>query len=150
MSERFTKAAARNIFYGGSIFFFIIFVGLTAQTDYYIRNTSTNESALSDSVRRGKHVWEKNSCINCHTLLGEGAYFAPELGNVWVRYNGLEDPKAAREGLFAWMHSQPSGVEGRRQMPDFKLTDQETNDLIDFLEFTSHVKTQGWPPKASG
>ena len=38
----------------------------------------------------------------------------------------------------------------RRQMPDFHLTDQETNDLIDFLEFTSHVKTQGWPPKASG
>ncbi|MBN9289571.1 MAG: cytochrome c, partial [Hyphomicrobium denitrificans] len=141
MSERFTKAAARNIFYGGSIFFFIIFVGLTAQTDYYIRTTSTASAELSDSVRRGKHVWEKNSCINCHTLLGEGAYFAPELGNVWVRYNGLEDPKAAREGRFAWMHSQPSGVEGRRQMPDFKLSDQETNDLIDFLEFTSRVKT---------
>ena len=83
-------------------------------------------------------------------LLGEGAYFAPELGNVWIRYGGLDDPKSAREGLYAWLHSQPSGVEGRRQMPDFHLTDQETNDLIDFLEFTSRVKTQGWPPKASG
>lgn len=150
MSERFTKAAARNIFYGGSIFFFVIFIGLTAQTDHYIRTTSASDSGLTDGVRRGKHVWEKNSCINCHTLLGEGAYFAPELGNVWVRYGGLEDPKSAREGLAAWMHSQPSGVEGRRQMPDFHLSDQETNDLIDFLEFTSRVKTQGWPPKASG
>jgi nitric oxide reductase subunit C len=150
MSERFTKAAARNIFYGGSIFFFVIFVGLTAQTDHYIRKTSASDTGLTDSVRRGKHVWEKNSCINCHTLLGEGAYFAPELGNVWVRYGGREDPQSAREGLTAWMRSQPSGVEGRRQMPDFHLNDQEVNDLIDFLEFTAGVKTQGWPPKTSG
>ena len=150
MSERFTKAAARNIFYGGSIFFFIVFIGLTAQTHYYIRTSSTNEATLTDSVRRCKHVWEKNACINCHTLLGEGAYFAPELGNVWVRYGGREDPTGAREALTAWMHSQPSGIEGRRQMPDFHLTDQEVNDLIDFLEFTSRVKTQGWPPKTSG
>lgn len=150
MSERFTKAAARNIFYGGSLFFFITFVALTAHTDYYMRTTSTDEKALTDSVRRGKHVWERNSCINCHTLLGEGAYFAPELGNVWVRYGGRDDPKSAREALIAWMRSQPSGVEGRRQMPNFHLNDQDVNDLVDFLEFTSSVKTQGWPPNNAG
>ena len=27
MSEVLTKSAARNIFYGGSLFFFVIFVG---------------------------------------------------------------------------------------------------------------------------
>ena len=63
------------------------------------------------SIYRGKHVWERNSCINCHSLLGEGAYFAPELGNVWVRYGGREDPEGAR-ALVAWMQSQPSGIEG--------------------------------------
>jgi nitric oxide reductase subunit C len=150
MSDRFTKAAARNIFYGGSIFFFVVFIGLTAHTHYYIRSTSTDEKTLSDAVARGKRVWEKNACINCHTLLGEGAYFAPELGNVWVRYGGRSDPKAAREGLIAWMRSQPSGVEGRRQMPNFHLNDQDVNDLIDFLEFTSRVNTQGWPPNNAG
>jgi nitric oxide reductase subunit C len=35
-------------------------------------------------------------------------------------------------------------------MPDFHLSEQEINDLIDFLEFTAGVKTQGWPPKTSG
>lgn len=150
MSERFTKAAARNIFYGGSIFFFVVFVALTAHTHYYIRTSSTDESRLTDSVKRGKHVWEQHACINCHTLLGEGAYFAPELGNVWVRYGGHDDPKGAREGLIAWMRSQPSGVEGRRQMPNFNLNDQDVNDLIDFLEFTSRINTQGWPPNNAG
>jgi nitric oxide reductase subunit C len=150
MSERFTRAAARNIFYGGSAFFFLTFVALTAHSHFYMRTTSTDTARLTDSVARGKHVWERNACINCHTILGEGAYFAPELGNVWDRYGGNEDRDAARAALIAWMQSQPSGVPGRRQMPQFHLSDQDLNDLIDFLEWTSKVKTQGWPPNKAG
>ena len=105
---------------------------------------------LTEGVVRGKHVWEKHSCINCHSILGEGAYFAPELGNVWVRYGGRDDPEGARAALVAWMQSQPSGIQGRRQMPQFNLNDQELNDLADFLEWTSRIKTQGWPPNDAG
>ncbi len=150
MAERFTKSAARNIFYGGSLFFLVTFVALTIHSHYYIRTSSTDEATLFDSVARGKHVWEKNACINCHSILGEGAYFAPELGNVWVRYGGRDDAESARAALIAWMQSQPSGVEGRRQMPQFNLTDQELNDLVDFLEWTSRIDTQGWPPNDAG
>ena len=96
MSERFTRAAARNIFYGGSAIFLIAFVALTAQSHHYILTTSTDAANLSESVARGKRVWERNACIDCHTLHGEGAYFAPELGNVWARYGGEQDKEAAR------------------------------------------------------
>lgn len=150
MAERLTKSAARNIFYGGSIFFLAIFVLLTIQSHLYIKNTSTDESTLTEAVARGKHVWERNACINCHTLLGEGAYFAPELGNVWVRYGGRQSPEGARGAIKAWMRAQPLGVEGRRQMPQFNLTEQELDDLIDFLEWTSRIDTQGWPPNDAG
>jgi nitric oxide reductase subunit C len=150
MAERLTKSAARNVFFGGSAFFFAIFLALTAHSHYYMVTRSTDAKTLTASVARGKHVWERNSCINCHTLLGEGAYFAPELGNVWVRWGGDKDPAQAREMLHAWMASQPSGVEGRRQMPQFNLTDQEVNDLADFLRWTSTIKTQHWPPNNAG
>jgi nitric oxide reductase subunit C len=150
MAERFTKSAARNIFYGGSAFFLIAFVGLTAHSHLYIRNTSTDMQTLTESVAQGKHVWERNACINCHSILGEGAYFAPELGNVWIRYGGNEDKEGARAALIAWMQSQPSCVPGRRQMPQFHLNDQDLNDLIDFLEWTSRINTQGWPPNKAG
>jgi nitric oxide reductase subunit C len=150
MSERFTKAAARNIFYGGSAFFLVAFVGLTAHSHIYIKRSSTDPETLSESVARGKHVWERNACINCHTLFGEGAYFAPELGNVWVRYGGREDEETARVALIAWMESQPSGIPGRRQMPQFNLSEQELNDLVDFLKWTSEIDTQGWPPNIAG
>lgn len=150
MWDVLTKSAARNIFYGGSLFFLVIFLGLTAQSHLYVLNTSTDVKGLTDSVARGKRVWEKHVCINCHTILGEGAYFAPELGNVWIRYGGKEDPAAAREGLKAWMKAQPSKVEGRRQMPQFNLSEQELEDLVNFLEWTSRINTQGWPPNKAG
>ena len=150
MWEALTKSKARTIFYGGSLFFLVVFVALTAHSHYYIVNTSTDRPGLTASVVRGKHVWEKNSCINCHSILGEGAYFAPELGNVWVRYGGRDDPEGAREGLKAWILAQPTGIEGRRQMPKFAFDGTELDDLIDFLEWTSRINTQGWPPTDAG
>lgn len=150
MWEALTKSAARNIFYGGSGFFLLIFLGLTAHSVGYVTSSSTDVKGLTENVARGKLVWEHNACIDCHTLLGEGAYYAPELGNVWVRYGGKEDAKSAREALKAWMKSQPSGVPGRRQMPNFKLNDAQLDDLVDFFEWTSRINTQKWPPNKAG
>ncbi|HLW05134.1 MAG TPA: cytochrome c [Azoarcus sp.] len=148
MNEGLTKAAARNIFYGGSLFFFLLFAGLTVHSHHYIVNTSTQP--LTDSVRHGKEVWEKHNCINCHTILGEGSYFAPELGNVWTRYGGHDDPEGARTALSTWMRIQPLGAPGRRQMPYFEINDEEMKALIDFFEWTDSIDTQDWPPTVAG
>lgn len=150
MSERLTKSAARNVFYGGTAFFLVALIGLTAHSVSYINNHSTDVAGLNDSVRLGKHVWERNSCINCHTLLGEGAYYAPELGNVFKRYGGDEDPEGARDGIKAWIKAQPTGIEGRRQMPNFNLTEKELDALVDFFEWTGRIDTQNWPPNDAG
>ncbi len=150
MSDGLTKSQARNIFYGGSIFFFVVFAGLTAHSHIYALGTSTNNDKLTESVERGKRVWEKHACVNCHTILGEGAYFAPEVGNVFFRYGGREDPAGAKEAIKTWMQSQPSGIEGRRQMPQFHLSEQELNDLADFFEWVAHINTQNWPPNDAG
>lgn len=80
MSEFLTKSRARNIFYGGSLFFIGIFAVLSIDSHLYVVNESTSKAELTDEVVLGKHVWEKHACINCHTLHGEGAYFAPEVG----------------------------------------------------------------------
>lgn len=150
MLDALTKSAARNIFYGGSVFFLVILLALTAHSYSYIVNVSTDSKGLTDSVTRGKRIWEKHACVDCHTLLGEGAYFAPELGNVWQRYGGKEDPKTARAGLKEWMKNQPSKVEGRRQMPQFHLSEEELEDLVNFFEWVSRIDTQGWPPNKAG
>ncbi|NVO25355.1 c-type cytochrome [Donghicola mangrovi] len=150
MREVMTKSMARNIFYGGSLFFILIFIGLTAQSHRYITTSSTDVAALSDSVVHGKRLWEENGCINCHTILGEGAYFAPELANVMTRWGVQDDPEGAFDMLKGWMDSMPTGIEGRRQMPHFDLTDEEYRALSDFLLWTDSIRAQDWPPNDAG
>ena len=106
--------------------------------------------AWATTSQRASGFLRRHSCINCHTILGEGAYYAPELGNVWKRWDGDTDPEGARDTFKAWMAAQPSGIPGRRQMPQFNLNDQELNDLADFLEWTSRINTQNWPPNKAG
>jgi nitric oxide reductase subunit C len=150
MREVMSKAMARNIFYGGSLFFILIFVGLTAHSHYHIVTKSTASMPLTDSVARGKRVWEANACINCHTLHGEGAYFAPEVGNVMTRWGVLDSPEDAFQALKGWLEAQPTGIPGRRQMPRFHLSDEDIRSLSDFLIWADKTDRQGWPPKDSG
>ena len=141
MRQGFTSQMARNIFYGGTVFFILVFVGLILHTETRIpvRSKSTEITA---EVARGKHIWETRNCIGCHTLLGEGAYFAPELGNVYQR--------RGPEFIKAWMQAQPTGTPGRRQMPQFHLTDDQLHDLVEFLKWTNGVDTEKWPPNIEG
>lgn len=146
MSRGFTSQAARNIFYGGTLFFVLIFAVLVFDTESRIPARS-NAQELTPAVVRGKHIWETRNCIGCHTLLGEGAYFAPELGNVYVRRGG-DDGGAAF--IKAWMKAMPTQAPGRRQMPQFHLDDQQLDDLVEFLKWTSKVDTENWPPNNEG
>ena len=150
MREVMTKTMARNVFYGGSLFFIVVFLILSAHSVRYVVTQSTAHAELTDSVARGKHVWEKHACINCHTLMGEGAYFAPELQNVMARWGVDDDPETAFEIMQAWMESQPTGIEGRRQMPQFNLSEQELRDLTDFFIWVNGIDAQGWPPNEAG
>ncbi|OYW55571.1 MAG: cytochrome C [Hyphomicrobium sp. 32-62-53] len=150
MREVMSKAMARNIFFGGSLFFFVIFLGLTAHSHWYIVTKSTASMPLTDSVARGKRVWEAHACINCHSLHGEGAYFAPEVGNVMTRWGVIDKPDDAFQTLKGWIEAQPSGLPGRRQMPRFHLTDEEIRDLSNFLIWADKTDTKGWPPNDAG
>ncbi|RVT88715.1 c-type cytochrome [Inhella crocodyli] len=141
MSQGFTSQAARNIFYGGTAFFILLFAAIVFHTEQRIPQRS-NVAELTPAVVRGKHIWETRNCIGCHTLLGEGAYFAPELGNVYTR--------RGPEFIKAWMQGQPSGAPGRRQMPQFHLNEQQLDDLTEFLKWTSRINTENWPPNKEG
>jgi nitric oxide reductase subunit C len=146
MSETFTKAMARNIFYGGSVFFFLLFLALTFDTMGALPQRDHREN-ITEAVASGKTLWDQNNCVGCHTILGEGAYFAPELGNVYKRLG------SNKEILKLKIKYPPRSVAGKppiRSMPDFKLTDKQLDDLAEFLKWTSEVDTNNWPPNIQG
>ena len=67
-----------------------------------------------------------------------------------TRWGVIDDPEAAFETLKGWMEAMPTGIEGRRQMPQFNLSDEEIRGLSDFLIWTNRINTQGWPPNDAG
>ena len=141
MSAFFTKSRARNIFYGGVVFSALLFLALTFHTIRKMPQRDHREN-LTAEVVRGKHLWETRNCVGCHTILGEGAYFAPELGNVYQR--------RGPEFIKVWMKIQPTGVAGRRQMPQFHFSEQQLDDIVAFLKWTSEINTENWPPNIQG
>ncbi len=144
MAQLLTKSAARNIFYGGSVFFILVFLALTFDTTRALPGRD-NRQNLTPQVAAGKLVWERNNCIGCHTLLGEGAYFAPELGNVYTRFGN------STEAIKIFIKSRPAeGVPGRRSMPQFNLTEEELENVAQFLKYSSEINAAKWPPNIQG
>lgn len=144
MSGTFTKSMARNIFIGGSAFFIFLFLALSFDTVRALPERD-NRQNITDEVALGKKVWEDNNCIGCHTLMGEGAYFAPELGNVYDRYG------KSTEAIKAFIRSRPvEGIPGRRSMPQFNLSEEELDAVAEFLKYTSEIDDAGWPPNIQG
>ena len=148
MSQAFTKAMARNIFYGGTVFFFLLFLALTFDTMSGLPerdNRAALEGPAGEAIALGKKVWEENNCIGCHTLLGEGAYFAPELGNVYKRFGN------STEAIAGFIKSRPKeGIPGRRSMPQFNFSPEELEAIASFLEYVSGINTANWPPNIQG
>ena len=72
MADSFNKSTARNIYYGGGLFFLLLLVGLTVDTMYRLPERDHREN-ITESVAHGKHLWENNNCIGCHSLMGEGS-----------------------------------------------------------------------------
>ena len=143
MSQAFTKAMARNIFYGGTVFFLLLFLALTYDTMLVLPERDNHEN-ITPTVAMGKTLWEENNCIGCHTLLGEGAYYAPELGNAYKRLGG-------KEGIKVFIKSRPAeGIPGRRSMPQFNFTDEELEAIAEFLKYVSEINTANWPPNIQG
>ena len=145
MRETFTKGMARNIYYGGSVFFFLLLIGLTVDTVRSLPKTDNSQNN-TPQVAAGKHLWEVNNCIGCHTLLGEGAYFAPELGNVYTRFNKSTD------AIKGFIMSRPKdGIPGRRSMPQFNFTPEELEEIAQFLKYVDGIKVaRDWPPNKEG
>ncbi len=144
MSVFFTKTMARNIFYGGSVFFILLFLALSFDTSQALPKRD-NRQNITPQVAHGKALWEENNCIGCHTLLGEGAYFAPELGNVYVRFGNN------KEAIKGFIKSRPAaGVPGRRSMPQFNFSDEQLDALAEFLKYASEINAAKWPPNIQG
>jgi nitric oxide reductase subunit C len=136
-----TKRQTRAFFYAGTGICALVFLALTVDSHRKF-GALTHSDQITPAVIAGKHVWHRKNCVNCHTLLGEGAYYAPDLTKITDQRGEaylqafLKDP--------ARFYSEK---ENRRLMPNQNLSDAEIREVIAFLTWVSRIDTHGWPPR---
>jgi nitric oxide reductase subunit C len=136
-----TKKIAFRIFLVGTLSSAVLFLAATWDTHRQVTALS-HADRLDERVVAGKRAFEKYNCNDCHTILGFGAYYAPDLtkvvqriGEEGVRYR-IKSPDKAFAGSF-------------RKMPDVRASDAEIADMIAFFRWVGEVNNNDWPPQDS-
>jgi nitric oxide reductase subunit C len=106
-----------------------------------------DESEAEALVTLGKLVVQSRNCMNCHTILGNGAYYAPDLTKAWL------DPAWAAESVRERLmidflmdpmtHARTFGT-GRR-MPQLDITEEEARGVVAYLKWMASIDTNGFP-----
>lgn len=130
-----SKKQARAFFLGGTLVTFLVFIGLTIYS-FSKGQDQSNYGEITEQVVRGKDLWEQNNCMGCHTLLGEGAYYAPELTKVIDR-RGEGYVKAVLMSPVPWA---PNG----RKMVAYGMTAEEAQDMIAFFNWIGKIDLNGF------
>ena len=98
-------------------------------------------------VTLGKLTVQAKNCMDCHTLLGNGAYYAPDLTKAWLDPGWVDE--TVRENLMVQFLMDPPanartfGTE--RRMPQLKLTEPEAHGVVAFLKWMAAIDTNGFP-----
>lgn len=130
-----SKKQARAFFLGGTLVTFLIFIGLTVYSLSAAQDQSHKEN-ITESVARGKKLWESNNCMGCHTIMGEGAYYAPELTKVIDR-RGEGYIKAVLMSPISW---QPN----KRKMVAYNMSEEEALDMVEFFKWINNIDLNGF------
>jgi nitric oxide reductase subunit C len=136
-----TTRLAKAIFWVGTLVSLGVFLAMTVHTHQSF-DALTHADALDEHVVAGKRAFERKNCNDCHTILGFGAYYAPDLTRAYARLgeDAIRRRLEAPEVVFA---------DSYRKMPQQHLAAGEIEDLVAFLRWVSNIENHDWPPQDS-
>jgi len=128
-------------------------MSLFQEKEKFFGRDDWSEEEAGALLHLGKLGSQTKNCMNCHTLLGNGAYYAPDLTKAWL------DPAWGPEGSMQAMTGKDTKEEAMaeflmhpstypthaRMMPDLGITADEAKGLVAFLKHMSSIDTNGFP-----
>ena len=128
-------------------------VPVIGEKELFFGRDDYSEEEAGALLHLGKLGSQTKNCMNCHTLLGNGAYYAPDLTKSWL------DPAWGPEGSMQAMTGKDTKEEAMaeflqhpstypthaRMMPDLGITADEAKGLVAFLKHMSSIDTNGFP-----
>ncbi len=108
--------------------------------------TFTEEQA-EQLVTLGKKTTQSKNCMNCHTLLGNGAYYAPDLTKAWLDQGWLTVELREEQMLKFLLDPEKNArtFGTGRKMPNLGITEEEAKGIVAFLKWMSSIDTNGFP-----
>lgn len=128
-------------------------IPVIGEKEMFFGRDDYSEEEAAELLHLGKLGSQVKNCMNCHTLLGNGAYYAPDLTKAWL------DPAWGPEGSMQAMTGKSSKEEAMaeflqnpsqypthaRMMPNLGITAEEAKGLVAFLKHMSSIDTNGFP-----
>ena len=134
-----TGKNARWIFWLGTLSSAAIFLWMTY--DFHRQTPRlTHTDKLSEDVVAGKRIWHKYNCNDCHTILGFGGYYAPDMTKAFYRLG---------ENNITAIVTHPEVVyrNSFRKMPHLGVSEPEAKQLIAFFRWVGNIENRHWPPQ---
>jgi cytochrome c oxidase subunit 2 len=111
-----------------------VYVDTPEQFAAWVKNQQ--QPAVSDaSVAAGRHIFETQACMNCHTIAGTAATgrFGPDLTHLMSRETLASGAMLnTKENLREWIRHPDTFKEGAL-MPAMQLSDQQIDELTAYL-----------------
>jgi nitric oxide reductase subunit C len=104
-------------------------------------------------LRLGKLTEQAKNCMDCHTLLGNGAYYAPDLTKAWLDpawqkggpMQAMTGKNTVEEAMAEFLQHPSQYPTHARMMPNLGITAEEAKGLVAFLKHMSSIDTNGFP-----
>ncbi len=124
-------------------------VPLIGEKEKFFGRDDYSEEEAGELLHIGKLASQVKNCMNCHTLLGNGAYYAPDLTKAWLdpKWDNVAFLGAAtkEEGIAKFLMDPSGNAMHQRAMPNLGITEKEAKGLVAFLKHMSSIDTNGFP-----
>ncbi len=134
-------------------------VPVIGEKEKFFGRDDWNEEEAGALLHLGKLGSQAKNCMNCHTLLGNGGYYAPDLTKSWLDpawgkidasgnrtgYLAMTGKDTREEAMAEFLMHPSQYPTHERMMPNLNITADEAKGLVAFLKHMSSIDTNGFP-----
>ena len=128
-------------------------VPVIGEKEKFFGRDDYSEEEAGALLHLGKLGSQAKNCMNCHTLLGNGAYYAPDLTKAWLdpawqdggTMQAMTGKSTKEEAMAEFLQHPSTYPTHSRMMPNLGITAEEAKGLVAFLKHMSSIDTNGFP-----
>ncbi len=127
-------------------------VPVIGEKEKFFGRDDYSEDEARALLHLGKLGSQAKNCMDCHTLLGNGAYYAPDLTKAWLdpawsdgTMMAVTGKDTKEEAMAEFLQHPDQYATHARMMPNLGITADEAKGLVAFLKHMSSIDTNGFP-----